>query len=486
MKYSHLQNIALAFTFALSSAYGANQTATTSPVLTSGLNYGIEMNLADTGSATLPTLQSFAAGSSGNYHVFVAGRTNGMHDFTQSGVTNFPPASQNTDIWVYDSVAKQSWSRSLNDSSAGVSADVVNALSATATQSTQVGDTLYVAGGYVYESGVNAFKTFDTLTALDLGSAIDWVKTGTGSLATSVRQTSNSTLKVTGGEMHMAGGKTHLVFGQDFDGPYTPGRNGVYTKQVRSFDIVDDGTTLSIANATASTPDDAYRRRDMNIVKVGSNDPAGPEIVALSGVFTETDGAWTVPVEIAADGSTSMADPNLSTTFKQGLNGYNAPTVVLFSPTTGENNIITLGGISLVIFDGTNFVTDNNLPFTGQGSAIVRAADGTYLQYYLGDVYPDIIDGSTGDPLLFGSSTEFLLNSDLSLVDGVVNLDLIAGRTLLGHVFGGIAAEADHGGDRAASDRMFEVWYNPVPEPANAGLILALAVVAVIGLRRRV
>ena len=54
--------------------------------------------------------------------------------------------------------------------------------------------------------------------------------------------------------MYEMDGRTHIVFGQDFSGNYNPNKNGTYTNQVRSFDIVDDGTTLSITNARLQRP----------------------------------------------------------------------------------------------------------------------------------------------------------------------------------------------------------------------------------------
>ena len=87
--------------------------------------------------------------------------------------------------------------------------------------------------------------------------------------------------------MYQMNGRTHLVFGQNFQGGY-PGGTGTYTKQVRSFDIIDDGINLSIANYSATTPEDPYRRRDLNVFptlhREGSNLVEGLE--ALSGVFT--------------------------------------------------------------------------------------------------------------------------------------------------------------------------------------------------------
>lgn len=452
-------------------AQATNQTATVSPIELTGLPYGIEMQVADMGSAELPTLQSYASGTYDGKWILAAGRTNGLHSFTQSGVTNFPPAAQNTDLWVIDPLAKQSWHRSLGDGTAGISSSVFNALSATATQSVQRNNTLYVTGGYVYDSVGDNFTTYNTLTALDLAGVVDWVQTGTGSLASSVRQTSDPGLKVTGGELDLVGGKAFLTFGQDFEGGYTPGSNGVYTKQVRTFDIVDNGVTLSISPIIASTTEDAYRRRDLNIVPLGPS-TADAALVALSGVFTDSGGAWTVPVEIGADGTPTMADPNLASTFKQGMNGYDAAKLVMYSPSTGENHILLLGGISLQTYDGAQFVTDNGLPFTSQGSAIVRGDDGTYRQYYLGDVYPDVMDLNTGNPLLFGAEATFFLNPDVKLFAGFINFDELNGRTLLGYVFGGIAAEQANDGASAASNLPFEVWYNPVPEPGSATLIL--------------
>ncbi|MEO6848612.1 MAG: PEP-CTERM sorting domain-containing protein [Chthoniobacterales bacterium] len=478
------------FALAVSVVRADNQTDTVSPVELTGLPYAIELQSADMGSATLPTLQAYAAGTYDGMWVLMAGRTNGLHNFTNDGLVNFPPEYQNTDIWVIDPVTKQSWSRSLNDVSAGITTSVFNALSATATESVQQSDTLYVAGGYLYDSGADNFTTYNTLTAVNLPGVINWVKTGTGSLASSVLQTSNSTLQVTGGNLSLVNGKAVLTFGQDFEGPYTPNANGTYTRQVRTFDIVNTGSSLNIANISASSTDENFRRRDMNIVPIITSpaDPSATAIVALSGVFTPTGGAWTVPVEISNDGTPTMADPLLPGTFKQAMNGYNGANLVLYSPSTGENHILILGGISLQTYDGSEFVTDNHLPFTSQGSSIIRDADGNYTQYYLGDIYPDVIDADTGNPLLFGAEAQFFLNPDVALYDGLINFDLLTSRTLLGYVFGGIAAERANGGPTAASNLPFEVWFTPVavPEPGTTALLVigAFAFVCLHGRRK--
>lgn len=445
-----------------------NQTPDWSPIQVGGLPYAIELRVGEAPGSGLPTLQSFVCGSHDGLWLLVAGRTNGLHDFTNDGLQNFPPRFQNTDLWVYDPATGQVWSRSLNDANAGISPSVFNALSATAAQAFQSDGTLYLSGGYLFDSITSTFKTYDTLTALDVGEVIDWVQTGVGLLADYVRQTSNPIVQVTGGDMDVVGGRVFLTFGQNFDGPYQPGSNGIYTESLRAFDLIDDGQTLTITNITQTPQVDAYRRRDHNVVPLAG--PAGtPALVALSGVFTVTGGAWTVPVEISEIGTLTMADPQLPTTFKQGMNGYASAHVVLYSASKNQNHIAVFGGISLVTYKNGAFVADNNLPFTSQASVIVRDGNGQYSQKYLGNLFPDIPNGPGGIPLLFGASAQFLPESGLPMIDAAIDLDAIKSPTRIGRIFGGIAAQIPNFGNTSASDVVFEVWLNPqVAPPAPA------------------
>ena len=197
-------------------------------------------------------------------------------------------------------------------------------------------------------------STFNTLSAIDLPGLVAWTQGGAGTAKASIRQITDPSLAVTGGDIFEIAGRTHLVFGQNFQGNYGPGSNGMYTDQVRSFDIVDDGINLSLANPTQTPDVAAYRRRDLNIVPVIKPGPGGQlnqGLVALSGVFTPSNGAWTVPVEIDANGNPTMADPNDPATFKQGMNGYHSAKVGLFSESTGQMHEILFGGISYQYYD---------------------------------------------------------------------------------------------------------------------------------------
>src|SRR5438552_1915760 len=184
-----------------------------------------------------------------------------------------------------------------------------------------------MVGGYGYSRTAKDFKTFPLLTALDLPKIIDWVRNPAGSpdLADLIRQTSDETLRITGGQMTIIGERAILAFGQDFDGGYgSPTAEQTYSGQVRSFRIIDTGKDVSIADIRRDpeTPDLVnYRRRDLPMVPIIDTSEGKPEseAVALAGVFTETDGIFTVPVEIDGAGEPAQADPALKSTFKQGM-----------------------------------------------------------------------------------------------------------------------------------------------------------------------
>jgi hypothetical protein len=292
--------------------------------------------------------------------------------------------------------------------------------------------------------------------------------------------------------MYEVDGRTHLVFGQDYVGAYRPGLDGVYTNQVRSFDIVNDGN-LRIENVTTSAPQDAYRRRDLNVYPVIHPDGGGglhQGLVALSGVFTPSLGAWTVPVEIDAAGNPTMADPADPNTFKQGFNGYQSARLGLFSTASGEMHEILFGGISVqFVNELTGIVmTDNNLPFVNDITAVVTDADGNYSQHHLG-WFPELRD-LLGNRLRFGTNCEFLPAGGIATYgNGVIDLDQLAGETVLGHIFGGLVANAPHTRTSpttlsAASNQVWEVVLITAPEPPTAAMLGSMTL-TLLGIRRR-
>jgi hypothetical protein len=293
--------------------------------------------------------------------------------------------------------------------------------------------------------------------------------------------------------MYSIGDRTHLVFGQNFEGAYHPFATGQYTEQVRSFDIVDNGVSLSVANITATTPDEDYHRRDLNVYPVVRPDGSGGVefgLTALAGVFTPTDEAWSVPVEIDANGDPTMAVPSDPGTFQQGMNVYHSAKLGLFSEASGEMHELLFGGITLQYLDtGSGTIEiDYNLPFVNDITAVVVGADGTYSQHHMG-MFPELFDGQ-GRRLRFGANAEFLASDGISAFDnGVIRLDGLSGETKLGYIFGGIVANAPHtrenpGELSAGSNYVFEVVLLAVPEPGSMAWF-ALGSIVLMAVHRR-
>jgi hypothetical protein len=468
------------------SASVANQTDTFTPIqLNGGLPYRISLLPYDFGAAELPTLHSFAAGHHDGKWVLVAGRSNGLHGFETAGPNGFEPEFQNREVWVIDPVNKQSWHRSLEGAAGGLTTAELNSLTPTNNQYYQRGQRLYMTGGYGVQTilGGNPINgTFDRLSAIDLPGVIDWVMTGNGIAKDHIRQINSPSFRVTGGAMYEMGGRTHLVFGQDFSGNYNPNKNGSYTNQIRSFTIVDDGTTLSISNPTSTTADPNYRRRDLNVFPVMVPGVAGTldeGLVVLSGVFTPPPGvgAWTVPVEIDSSGNPTMDDPTNPATFKQGFNNYHSAKLGLFSESHAEMHEVLFGGISLQYLntDTRETETDHDLPFINDITSVVIDSAGHYTQHWLGK-FPAIND-LEGKRLRFGANAEFFLADGIATYsNGVIKLDELNGPTTLGYIYGGIIANGPHtrSGDppatSSASNIIFTVVYAPVPEPASVTL----------------
>ncbi len=462
-------------------ARGDHQTSTFSPVsIHSNLGYQISLRPVDLGIPELPTLHSYAVGTYEGKWVMLAGRTNGLHAFTGSGQVNFPPQSQNREVWVIDPDSGQSWHRSLQDSNSGLSANDLAALTSTNNQFLQVGDRLYMTGGYG-ASATSGFDTHDALSAIDLPGMVDWVTTGTGMATDHIRMMRDELFRVTGGAMYEMNGRVQLVFGQSFRGGYVPNREGDYTRQVRSFSLVDDGVTLGVTDVAQTDPRPEYRRRDLNVFPTLQTQPDGTlaeGLTVLSGVFTDSFGAWTVPVEIDAAGNTSMADPSNPATFRQGMNNYHSAKLGLFSESSSQMHEILFGGITVMDYDPNSgqFIQDNDLPWTNSITAVVRDEVGQYQQHLLGE-FPAVFD-QDNHRLRFGANAEFLLQDGVeAFANGVINQDALTSATVLGHIYGGLFANAPHvrdvpGAVSGASNIIWEVTYLPVPEPTGLTWLL--------------
>ncbi len=457
-------------------ATNANQTGVLSPVRSSqDLPFQIQIEQAG---FSLPNgVHSGASAISNGQWLFIAGRTNGLPEVGNSN--NFPLQQQNSVVYVVNPSTQEVFSRPLSDPSSGLSQPLIDTLSVASPQYYQFENTLYLTGGYGVESASGQYSTKDTLTAINVSGLIHWVTAPSQgeSAAQYIRQITHPLFQVTGGYMGKIGNQpTLLIFGLNFSGIYLDSSNSGYTEQVRRFRINDDGTNLSIdvlkAKPQNSNPN--FRRRDLNVVPIMRSIYGRliPGLVAFSGVFTANNGVWTVPVEIAENGSLSMSNPFHKDTFKQGMNNYACAHLGLFSQAQKETYTLLFGGTSFGYFANGEFQSDAELPFINQVTAIKLGKDGDYTQYLMNGSFPTILStqSNAGNPLLFGSGAYFMPASDLpSYENGVLKLDEIGTVPVcLGHIVGGIASSKPNTNaitDTAASPYIFKVTMMPAINP---------------------
>lgn len=457
-----------------------NQTPTITPIIPNDKDLPFTIRIEQDCSFSLPSgFHSGVLGEHDNKWLFLAGRINGMHTFSNE-FPNFPSQLQNRSVIVVDPHCRSTVYRSLDDPKSGLTQEQIDQLSVTAPQGYQKGTTLYMTGGYGIDSATGKFTTKNALTAIDVPGLIHWATHPNSDdiAAQHIRQVFDETFKVTGGYMsQIEGYPTLLIFGQDFEGQYFHKKDPVdppkqfYTEQVRRFDIIDDGVNLSfiLRNPLPAERNPHFRRRDLNIVPVLKfvEDQLEESFVAFSGVFTKTTGIWTVPVEIAADGTPFMAKPKREKTFKQGMNNYNCAVLGMFSEETGEMFNVLLGGISFGFFENGEFKT-GDLPFINQTTTIKTDKRGTYTQYWMKEGgFPSIksTQVNPGNRLLFGTNADFIPKSSVSKYsNGVLRFDEITKPRVVGYIVGGIQStltDINTLTDSSASTIIFKVIVSP-------------------------
>lgn len=445
-----------------------NQTDDLSPILPeSGLPFSIVIEKAN---FQLPIgIHSGVVGVYKGLWIFVAGSHMGLHGF---GANPFPQQAQNTSIYVVNPLTGLVLSRSLNDASSGLNQQQVDTLSAISPQSYQETNTLYITGGYGIDTGTGTFSTKPILTAMYLPGIVEWVtepQNAHHTVIDNIRQISNPIFQIAGGSMFKLGNLTQLVFGQNFSGVYNQNSSGVYSEQVRQFQIIDSNGVFSvdIFDPKPSIPSSNFRRRDLNVVPVllNNNNQLKYGLVAYSGVFTPAIGAWTVPVVINETGDPIMADPNLPTTFKQGMNQYACATAGLYSRKNANMYTVFFGGMSYEYYDG-GFQTDDEIPFINNVTTIQLDKNGHFTQYLMDNQYPVIPSTGVnpGNTLYFGSGAYFLPNTILKYPNGVISLDSIRKETVIGYIVGGIQSTLRNtvsDADSSASAYVFKVTLVP-------------------------
>ncbi len=395
--------------------------------------------------AGLDGLHSFAAGHANGKWLILSGRRDGMH--RGGGPPNnppFPSSQDNTTIYVVDPVTKQSWSTDLSS----LSVELQNQLSSTNTNFYQDGSTLYVIGGYGADNNEN-YRTYDAITAIDVPNLIDNIINGNAITGDFIQLIDNR-MKIAGGQLGKIDGYFYLVGGMELTGRYTQMVNPIYSEQMRKFQIVNNGTSLSIVNYSADT-DPEFHRRDYNLIAQIFPDQQFGYMVS-SGVFTPVDdGVFYNPIEIKGSGYTVIP----TSTFKQEFSHYQSAKMALYDPVLNEMHSIFFGGIAEYYLDANgNKIQDPDIPFVKTISRVTRDASGVYSESVF----------STEMPVLLGTGSELFLEETLPMAaSGIIDMSQLTGDTVfVGYLFGGLESGAGdifpaNTANSSASNKIYEV-----------------------------
>lgn len=461
--------------------------APTQPPTPLGPTLPFALDVVEVTGSKLPPLQSYNAAQSNGKWLVLGGRTAGLHGF-DTGTNNFPRSTANTAAYVIDPVGNAVLGSV--DLVANLPANLAGPLTATNSESTQVGAQLYIMGGYGKDLTSGKMTTFGSVIRVDVDGLVGAILAKSKKIASYFKRnaTSDNRLKVTGGALKHHAGIFYLVFGQNFDGDYSVhngdynragGQFQQYTEKVRAFTLGDDLAIKDFNGLDGGyDPSLPYHRRDLNVVDIIGADGKTPAAVVYGGVFMAGQVAGhTEPIDISYGTSVSNATVTLRTGFNQALSQYDCARVSVFDASSTSSFTTLFGGISqyhyerepgTLVRDALNLNEGiDGLPFIDTVSTIQHKADG-FAQF----VNPKPLPGLLGAEAQFLPSVKLSKGSGGQLFDNdVINLAAIEARTLVGHVYGGIESFGPYSTygtpppSTRASARLFEIHVTPGNTP---------------------
>jgi len=427
--------------------------------LTHAQHPGFDIALEPMDIPGLGGLQSYAYGQHNGTWLIVGGRLDGLH--RRQPFAAFDAAGNNTQLIAIDPVGQLHWSASLST----LPVSVQEQLQSTNMQSYQMGDYLYLTGGYGYSATAGDHTTFGSLLAIDVPAMLNAVVNG-GALTPHIRQISDPLFQVAGGQLRRIGNTFYLIGGNKFLGRYNPmgpnhgpGFVQEYTNQIRPFRLTDDGTNLSIVHLTAYTDSTQLHRRDFNVVpQILPNGAEG--ITAFSGVFQPT-------VNLPFRNSVTLDSTGYTVdyAFEQHYNHYHCGVLPLYSAQNNQMHSIFFGGIAQFYDSTGTLIQDDNVPFVKTIARVTRDAAGILSEHLLPVEMPGWV----------GAGAEFIpVHSLPHYPNEVLQLDALpSDSTLVGYIYGGISSTAENifftntGSQSSANSRIFKVYV--VKSPSFGG-----------------
>ncbi|CAN5605732.1 hypothetical protein BH10BAC5_BH10BAC5_21980 [soil metagenome] len=391
-----------------------------------------------------PALHSFAYAQSGGKWLFVGGRTNGLHGFSNT-ILNFPANKSNQYIWVVDPVSGQSWSRSVYQDLSIANADPLRAFN---FQFTQNGDYLYMTGGYGRDSTRDSMTTFPKIISIQVSGIMNAVMNNQ-SIAPYIIEQTDTRFQIVGGEMNYMNGYYYLLGGQQFEGEYRDPPTGTftqrYTDRVFRFQL-STATSINISNFTQVQDTTNLHRRDMNVVPMMTTGGA-LSLSLYGGVFTKGYPLpFLNPVSVSNTGSVTVDN-----SFQKLFSQYNCPVMSVYDSVNNKMHNTFFGGISLYYYDQTSMSVkrDTLTPFIKDISTITKNASGLSSEYLMPIKFTEYL----------GSNAEFIINpATPQFSSEIINLFKLSGRTFVGYIFGGIKALLPNLAGSSASTRIFKVY----------------------------
>lgn len=401
----------------------------------------------------IPAIHSFACAQHDGKWLFIGGRSNGLHGFLPP--LAFPNSGKNNDIIVFDPTTGQRW----DQPTSALPDSLREPLTSSNMQFHQTGTKLYMLGGYGWSTPHNTFTTFPTLTAIHIPGLMDAV-INTTSIEPYFTQIRDTAFAVCGAHLGLLDSTYILAFGHFFHGIYdrsdtTGFHTQIYTYGIRRFQIQDNGPTLSVQHLPDAIDSAHYRRRDYNLVpQVMPDGSLG--YTGYAGVFQKgINMPYTFPVDVL-----STTD-SVVTTFHQNLAHYHCGVLPLYDSLTQHMYTVFFGGEAMYDIDSAgNMRYDSLVPFVKTVSIVERDPNGLWTEHAL----------ATQLPAYLGTNAQFFpYLPNLRLTEnGVGLLHPLQGRTLVGHLMGGIESPDRHINltDPAlsnASTRVFAIYIDTSP-----------------------
>tara|TARA_R110000782_G_scaffold31969_7_gene78203 strand:- start:504 stop:1991 length:1488 start_codon:yes stop_codon:yes gene_type:complete len=414
----------------------------------------------------MPALHSFTKAVYNELWIIIGGQTTGFHG-TSNSPKPFLSSVANDSLWVIDPIQGASYG-------IPIPKEYWNALSASNSQSYQVGNDFYVCGGYtVSDQNQTQFNTTSNyFFKINLQNLVSYVKSGGSSPSLSEVfpiAINNDFVRVTGGQLMVVNNNFYLIGGQDYEGTYSTGLTGKYTNSIRSFTLEQSGETWSITNKDSLVDPVNLHRRDFNLVPFITADKSLDAII-YGGVFTTSDLSYNNPIYIKG---LSAGKPTISIgLFEQRCNQYTTAVLPIYSGPDETIRYAMLGGISYMKYDSDSgklvigdSIGSQNIPMPFSNLVSFMETDG------ISSIEQDQIPPLPLLPKYLGSNASFIPSQQYT-VDGFetfLDLDKILlnhpSEMKVGYMYGGILSDGPTSG--TTPNGYVNTYANPVLYSVN-------------------